>query len=75
MEFLDTFEQHSLINCKKPGKLSLDEFIEYYTNVSVGIQNDEYFQLIINNAWNLSGSSLTYQNFGKGIKTSKDDDT
>lgn len=40
--------------------------MEYYNNMSVNIENDDYFQMMMNNAWNLTGNSLTYQNLGKG---------
>lgn len=30
-----------------------EEWYEYYNNVSGSIDNDEYFQLMINNAWKL----------------------
>ena len=59
-EFLDTFELHH--SMKHPedrdGKVSLKEFVEYYTNISSTIPNDEYFELMITNAWNLN--DVTY---------------
>ena len=33
--------------------MTLREFTDYYSNVSASIDNDEYFQLMITNAWNL----------------------
>lgn len=42
-------------NNKSDGKVTIDEFIEYYTNISANIDNDAYFDLMINNAWNLDG--------------------
>jgi hypothetical protein len=39
----------------------LDEFVEYYTNVSASIDNEEYFALMMNNSWNLSGDAPTYK--------------
>jgi hypothetical protein len=39
--------------------VTLDEFIEYYTNISSNIENDSYFDLMINNAWNLDGKNNT----------------
>lgn len=54
-DFLDTFEQHYAL--ANPGsrdkKVSLKEFVEYYNNISVSIDNDDYFELMIKNAWNL----------------------
>lgn len=56
-EFLETFEMHHNVmhNSKSDGKVTLDEFIEYYTNISANIDNDAYFDLMMNNAWNLDG--------------------
>ena len=55
-EFLDTFElHHSLKNpTDKDRKITLKEFIEYYNNVSSSIDNDQYFELMMTNAWNLN---------------------
>jgi hypothetical protein len=44
----------------------LDEFLEYYTNISVSIDNDDYFALMMNNSWNLKGDASTYQKYDKG---------
>jgi hypothetical protein len=43
------------------GKVSLEEFIEYYKNVSCSIDNDDYFALMINNSWNVNAKANTYQ--------------
>jgi hypothetical protein len=37
--------------------ISLNEFIEYYNNISCSIDNDEYFDVMIRNAWNLDNKS------------------
>lgn len=60
-EFLDTFElHHSIKNPKdKDGKITFKEFVEYYNNVSASIDNDQYFELMMTNAWNLNNQ--TYQ--------------
>jgi hypothetical protein len=36
------------------GQVTLDEFIEYYNYVSASIDNDNYFELMMNNAWRLT---------------------
>lgn len=58
-EFLDTFELHHSI--KNPNardrKVDLGEFIEYYNNVGSSIDNDQYFELMMTNAWNLNNKS------------------
>lgn len=65
-EFAQTFEiHHALINDKKEsngikrgdGFVSLEEFIEYYNNISCSIDNDSYFDLMISSAWKLDGSN------------------
>lgn len=38
---------------KSDGIVTIDEFIEYYTNVSASIDNDDYFSLMMNQAWNI----------------------
>ena len=54
-DFLDTFEIHYSI--LHPGeynkRVNFAEFCEYYNNVSVNIDSDEYFELMIRNAWKL----------------------
>ena len=36
--------------------VSKEEWVEYYNNVSASIDRDDYFALMMNNAWNLDGS-------------------
>ena len=33
----------------------MDEWVEYYNNISASIDNDDYFELMMNNTWNLQG--------------------
>ena len=40
--------------------------MEYYNNISVSIDSDEYFALMMNNSWNLKGDANTYKKFAKG---------
>lgn len=60
-EFLDTFEQYHALKKDDPKmrdkSVSLEEFIDYYRNVSCSIDSDEYFELMIKNAWNLDNKS------------------
>ncbi len=60
-EFLETFEMHHNVmhGSKSDGLVTPDEFIEYYTNISANIDNDAYFDLMMNNAWNLDGMNNT----------------
>jgi len=43
----DTIEQD--------GQVTRKEFIEYYRNISASIDNDDYFELMIRNAWHIPG--------------------
>jgi len=50
-EFLDTFDGSE----NKTGKISPAAFCEYYSHLSSSIDNDDYFELMIRNAWHISG--------------------
>ena len=39
--------------------VTLDEFMEYYTNISSSIDNDSYFDLMMSNTWDLEGKNNT----------------
>ena len=55
-EFLDTFEyQFSLLSDEKENdsKITFEEFLDYYNNISFGIENDEFFEEMIKSAYNL----------------------
>ena len=60
-EFIDTFETHHTQNADdaQDGRVSKTEWIEYYNNVSMSIDRDDYFELMMNNAWNLKGDKVT----------------
>jgi len=62
-EFLDTFED-AFCNMKghedaRDGKITMEEWYEYYNNVSMSIDTDEYFAAMMNSTWNLDGSKVT----------------
>jgi hypothetical protein len=67
-EFLDTFEDH--YNDVKGnadtrnGSINHAEWTEYYNNVSMSIDNDEYFKVMMNNTWNMDGSRVTKKGWG-----------
>lgn len=65
MEFLETFEtHHSIRNNDAPDHVvTKEEFEEYYNNVSASIDDDKYFEVMMNNAWKLNEADKTY---GKG---------
>jgi len=67
-EFLDTFEDH-FCDMKgnadsRDGIINKREWIEYYNNVSMSIDDDAYFSLMMNNAWNLDGAKVTKKGWG-----------
>ena len=68
MEFLETFEAHHNLKTgsAKDATVTADEFIEYYNNISASIDDDMYFELMINNAWNVKGNAPTYKKYAKG---------
>jgi hypothetical protein len=37
------------------GKVTTEEFLAYYDDISAEIERDDYFELMIRNAWHISG--------------------
>merc|ERR1719450_1026385 len=58
-EFLETFETaHAMRNNDTPNYVvTKEEFEEYYNNISASIDDDSYFQLMMENAWKLTERS------------------
>ncbi|KAL4465956.1 hypothetical protein ABPG74_004193 [Tetrahymena malaccensis] len=56
-DFLDTFEQHHAIqtanNKGRDKSVTVDEFVEYYNNVSASIDDDQYFEHMIRSGWKI----------------------
>jgi hypothetical protein len=50
-QFFDTFE----VGGEKDGKVTRQEWENYYTNISASIDDDAYFELMVRNAWHISG--------------------
>ena len=50
---METFEGTE--NDVKDGKVTPAEFMKYYANLSSSIDEDDYFELMIRNAWHISG--------------------
>lgn len=56
IEFLDTFEAAFASKNQgktRDGRVAFEEFMEYYQSVSASIDNDEYFEVMMTNTWNL----------------------
>ena len=51
--FLETFDVGSV----RQGKVTRQEFVNYYSNISESVENDDYFELIIRNVWHVDGHS------------------
>jgi len=52
--FLDTFDVGSEI----PYRVSRQEFLDYYTNLSAAVEDDRYFEALIRGVWGLEGGVL-----------------
>jgi Ca2+-binding EF-hand superfamily protein len=66
MEFLDTFEIHFTINspASRNQEITIEEWIEYYNNVSMSIDDDKYFEVMMTAAWNFDNSRVTKRGWG-----------
>jgi len=60
-EFLDTFDQHhyTIAGDLRDVRVTWEEFLEYYNNISASIDDDRIFDLIVKNAWGLD--TYSYQ--------------
>jgi hypothetical protein len=67
LEFLETFEAHHNLyeGTESDHIITKEEWLEYYENVSVSIDDDKYFELMMANAWGFAGNT-TYNNKKKG---------
>ena len=61
-EFEDTFQEtyNYLCGTETNDIITIEEFMEYYENVSMTIEEDEYFEYLLNNTWNL-GLNVKYK--------------
>jgi len=65
-EFLETFETHHNLrtNDAPDHVVTPEEWEEYYNNVSASIDRDDYFAVMMNNAWNLDGTRTKKKGWG-----------
>jgi len=61
---MDTFQDtyNYLCGTETDNIITLEEFMEYYENISMIIEDDDYFEIMLNNAWNLDNQN----NYKKG---------
>jgi calcyphosin len=52
-EMLSCFESTGDVD----GKVTWSEFLDYYKGISLSIDDDDYFELMMRNAWHLSGGT------------------
>jgi len=54
-DFIETFEMHhGSTKRRRDKRVTKEEFIEYYNNISSSIDSDEYYEVMMNNAWKLT---------------------
>jgi Ca2+-binding EF-hand superfamily protein len=76
-EFLDNIESYReyLENLKGvyDNNMSLEDFINFYIEVGVGIEDDKIFEFMINNCWNLDNNNNNFRpgNMG-GVNNNND---
>ena len=68
--FLDSFVGGTEVD----GKVTMKEFVNYYTNVGAAIDNDSYFDLLVRNVWGVADINNDNSN-GKGYSESKERDS
>ena len=72
-EFLETFETaHNVRHNDAPDHVvTAEEWEEYYNNVSASIDRDDYFAVMMNNAWNLDGKRVSKGGWSNGTSESQ----
>lgn len=41
--------------------IDLNEWMQYYRNISANIEHDSYFKSMLNNVWNVDGKGFKYK--------------
>ena len=68
MLFLSNFERSSV-----DGIVTMAEFVEYYRDISAEIDDDEYFELMVGNAWHVATGGGDGGDGGDGANRAADD--
>lgn len=62
-EFGESFEIHHLLNCGgKTHRVSVDQFVSYFDNISIVYENDKDFENMMRNAWRVPLNAKTTPN-------------
>jgi Ca2+-binding EF-hand superfamily protein len=61
-EFLDTFD----VGGVRPGLITREEFVRYYTNISASVNDDDYFDQVLTKVWGLDGRGSVADGRSKG---------
>lgn len=56
-EILKEFVQSFEVGRNKDGIITPKEFEDYYANLSASVDDDDYFELMVRNAWHISGGT------------------
>jgi len=48
----------------RDGNINQREWIEYFNNVSMSIDSDDYFKVMMTNSWNLDNNRVTKKGWG-----------
>jgi hypothetical protein len=56
-EFLNTWDT------ARDGSVNKDDFASYYTDISASIDDDDYFELMMRNAWHISGGQVSVKSW------------
>ena len=66
IELLEIFlEYNSKMSKSTPGYMNFEDFYKFYSQISMGISDNNYFEYLVNNVWDLDGGSANnYYNYG-----------
>jgi hypothetical protein len=60
-EFSDFFDVGNEVN----GKITRDEFVNYFTNIAASMQDDDFFELVLRKTWNVNENETMFKGVGK----------
>ena len=68
-DFIDNLqiflEYNSHLSKANSGYMNFEDFYKFYSQISMGISDNNYFEYLVNNVWNLDGGSANnYYNYG-----------